>query len=450
MRPSLALLTLVVTALAACPRVPLTRPAQSPEAHPSAAAHPDPHATHEEPAAQGAFVLRARRLIDGVGDAATRDVVVVVRGDRITAVGPAATTAAPPDAKVLDLGDVTLLPGFIDGHTHILAAGGDDYAAELYGRSIPYRTIQAVVAARRALGNGFTALRDVESEGAQYADTDLRQAINEGSVPGPRLWVSTRGISTTGRYLPQDTSWELDLPKGAQMVVGVDQGIAVVREQIAHGADWIKIYADFPFELTDDNRITGTPNFSDAELRAMVGEAHRLRHKVAAHAMTREGLAAALDARVDSIEHGAGLDDALIKQMVAQGTFLCPTLTALNRAGERGKRLLSIHHMAMRKAHKAGVKIALCTDAGSFPWTINQAVEFEALVSDAGMTPMDAIRAGTTVGAALLGQTGVLGRLAPGALADIVAVEGDPLADIKAMQRPVFVMKDGKIFRNDR
>ena len=399
------------------------------------------------------YVIKAGRLIDGQSAEVRRDVIIVVQGNKITALGEKA--AIPKDAIILDLSDKTVLPGFIDAHTHIMVDGVDDYGADLYKNSTPFRTIRAVASVRQALWNGFTALRDVESEGAMYADVDVKKAINMGLVPGPRLWVSTRGLNTIGRYMPFDYSWELDLPKGAQMVTGTDDCLKAVREQVAYGADWIKIYVDWPFFIDRDGGISGLTNFTPEELAAMVNEAHRLERKVAAHAISRNGIKAALEAGVDSIEHGSGFDESLIDQAKSQGIYWCPTLLVFEhsfeqRATPQLKQLLEIEYKALNNAYKKGLKIALGTDAGSFPWSINQAKEFELLVKKAGFSPMDAIKSGTSVAAELLGQSASIGHLASGMLADIVAVSGDPLQDISVLQKVMFVMKDGVIFRHDK
>jgi imidazolonepropionase-like amidohydrolase len=399
------------------------------------------------------YAIKAGRLIDGRSAEVRRDVVIIVQGNKITALDEKA--AIPKDAVILDLSDKTVLPGFIDAHTHIMVDGGDDYGADLYKNSTPFRTIRAVANVRKALWNGFTALRDVESEGAMYADVDVKKAINMGMIPGPRLWVSTRGLNTLGRYMPFDYSWDLDLPKGAQMVTGVDECLKAVREQVANGADLIKIYVDWPFFIDKDGGITGLTNFTREELEVMVNEAHRLERKVSGHAIRREGIKAALEAGIDSIEHGCGFDDSSIDQAKDQGVYWCPTLSVFeypfdNSQPPRDDPLLKIEYKGLNSAYKKGLKIALGTDAGSFPWSVNQAKEFEFLVKKAGFSPMDAIKAGTSVAAELLGQSDAIGHLAPGMFADIVAVSGDPLQDITALQKVMFVMKDGVVFRHDK
>jgi imidazolonepropionase-like amidohydrolase len=399
------------------------------------------------------YVIKAGRLIDGTSAEMRRNVVIVVQGNKIAALGEKADI--PKDSLPLDFSDKTVLPGFIDAHTHFMVDGADDYGADLYKNSTPFRAIRAVANVRQALWNGFTALRDVESEGAMYADVDVKKAINMGIIPGPRLWVSTRGLNIQGRYMPADYSWELDLPKGAQLVSGTDECLRAVREQVANGADWIKIYVDWPFFIDKDGGISGLTNFTQEELDVMVNEAHRLRRKVAAHAISRNGIKAALDAGVNSIEHGCGFDEALIEQAKTQGVYWCPTLSVFeydleHRPSPLIKQLLEIEYKALNSAYKKGLKIALGSDAGSFPWSVNEAKEFEYLVKKAGLSPMGAIRAGTSVAAELLGQSAEIGHLAPGMLADIVAVPGDPLQDITALQKVAFVMKDGSVFRHDK
>jgi imidazolonepropionase-like amidohydrolase len=406
-----------------------------------------------KPAAQ-LYAIKAGRLIDGKSDVMQRDVVIIVQDNKITALGK--NVAIPEHATLLDFSDKTVLPGLIDVHTHIMSDGSADYGAELYKNSTPFRALRAAAHVRNALRNGFTAMRDVESEGTMYADVDVKKAINMGLIPGPRLWVSTRGLSITGRYMPFDYSWELDLPKGVQIVDGTEECLKAVREQVSHGADWIKIYADWPFYIDKDGGISGYANFTEEEFSVMVTEAHRLGHKVAAHAISRNGIKAALKAGVDSIEHGCGFDDELIAQAKKQGVYWCPTLLVFQLWETEDwedsfrKKILEIEYKGLNKAYRNGVKVVFGTDAGSFPWTVNQAKEFELLVAKAGFSPIDAIKAGTSVAAELLDQSEKIGHLAPGMLADIIAVPGDPLQDITALQNVMFVMKNGEIFRYDK
>jgi imidazolonepropionase-like amidohydrolase len=400
------------------------------------------------------IAIRAGRLLDGTGAQPVEDVTILVEKNTIVSLGK--DIAIPANATVIDLGAETVLPGFIDVHTHIMLGGWGDYGDQLYKNSIPYRTICAVASARKALWRGFTAMRDVESEGTMYADVDLKKAIDRGVVPGPRLWVSTRGLNLPGRYLPNDYSWELNLPKGVQMVSGIDECLRAVREQVANGADWIKIYVDWvPYRVTEDGKISALLNFTQEELTVMVREAHRLGRRVATHAVSHEGIKAALDAGADSIEHGSGFTEELIAQAKNQGAYWCPTLSAgeyFNAEGAppQAARRLEIEYAALKRAHESGLKIVLGTDTGSMPWDFNQAKEFEFLVKKAGFSPMDAIRAGTSVAAELLDQSNQIGTLKPGMLADIVAIPGDPLEDITTLQQVTFVMKDGVIIRHDR
>jgi imidazolonepropionase-like amidohydrolase len=399
------------------------------------------------------IAIRAGRLIDGYSDRPYENVTILVEKNKIVSLGK--DVVVPANATIVDLSDKTVLPGFIDTHTHIMSVGAEDYGAELYKNSIPYRAIVAVASARKALWRGFTSMRDVESEGTMYADVDLKRAIDGGIVPGPRLWVSTRGLSVPGRYYPEDYSWELGLPKGVQMVSGVEECLRAVRDQVAKGADWIKIYVDWrPYNITDDGRISALLNFTQDELTVMIRETHRLGRKAAVHAVGHEGIKAALDAGADSIEHGSGFTEELLAQAKKQGAYWCPTLSVFEyydakEGSPQSRRMLEIEYAALQRAHALAVRIVLGTDAGSMPWDFNQAKEFEFLVRKAGFSPMDAIKAGTSVAGQLLDQSNQIGMLKVGMLADIVAVPGNPLEDITALQRVAFVMRDGVIIRHD-
>jgi len=301
--------------------------------------------------------------------------------------------------------------------------------------------------------NGFTAMRDLETEGAMYADVDVKRAINLGYIDGPRMFVSTRAFSATGMYPLQGYSWELKVPEGVQIVDGVDNIRRAVREQVKYGADWIKYYSDRRYYLKD-GALHSWVNFTDEEAGALVGEAHRLGHKVAAHAMGKEGIASALRAGVDTIEHGDGLDEELMDQMIRRGVYWCPTLyvgvyVAQGRADAGAPiwlEMMTLQEKAFRRAVEKGVKISLGTDAGGFSWSVNEAKEFGYMVKY-GMTPMQAIRSATVVGAELLGEQDRLGAVEPGKLADIVAVRGDPLADIGVLEHVEFVMKGGVVYK---
>jgi imidazolonepropionase-like amidohydrolase len=400
------------------------------------------------------IAVRAGRLIDGNSDTPIANALIVVEGDKIVAVTAGGT--APTGVEVIDLSKATVLAGFVDTHTHILLNGDvteEDYDAQLLKDSIPYRAILGARNARIALEHGFTTLRDLETEGAMYADVDVKKAINKGEVPGPRMQVSTRAMTPTGMYPLLDYSWELQVPKGVQYVDGVDGARKAVREQVMFGADWIKYYSDRGYHFETDGVLHSKVNFTDEEAKAIVDEAHRLGRKVAAHAIGSDGIAAALRAGVDSIEHGDGLTDALLDQLVHSGVYWVPTITvgAVVAPGRGGNwiKMVDLEKAAFQKGLKKGVKIAFGTDAGGFDWKLtNPAREFQYYV-DYGMTPMQAIRSGTVVAAELLGWSDKIGTVEAGKWADIVAVSGDPLKDITELQRVKFVMKGGKVYKNE-
>jgi imidazolonepropionase-like amidohydrolase len=396
--------------------------------------------------------VRAGRVLDNQG--------ILVEGDRIKAVGALADIekTVPPTAQVIDLTHATVLPGLADCHTHILLQGditAADYDEQLLKESIPYRTIRATVSARMGLLNGFTVMRDLETEGAMYADVDVKTAINRGVIPGPRLFVSTRAFSATGMYPLLGYSWELKMPEGVQVVDGADNIRKAVREQVKYGADWIKFYADRRYYLKD-GALHSWVNFTDEEMKAMVDEAHRLGRRVAAHARGWDGIDASLKAGVDSIEHGYGLDEALMDRMVRQGTYWCPTIyvgvyVAEGRAATGAPIWLAMRDLeakAFGLALRKGVKIAYGTDAGGYAWTENQAKEFAYMVRY-GMTPMQAIQSATVAAADLLEHSADFGAIEAGKFADIVAVSGDPMRDITELERVRFVMKGGEVYRND-
>ena len=397
--------------------------------------------------------IRAGRLIDGKGGAPITNALILVEGDKITSVTPGGTP--PAGAEVIDLSGSTVLPGLIDTHTHILLQGditAADYDEQLLKQSIPYRAVLAARNARLALDHGITTMRDLETEGAMYADVDVKTAIERGEVPGSRMIVATRAMAPTGMYPLSGYSWELDMPHGVQLVDGVDGVRLAVREQVAHGADWIKYYADRAYFYTPDGVLHSRVNFTDEEAKALVDEAHRLGRRVAAHAMASDGIASSLKAGVDSIEHGVGLTDELMDQMVAKGVYWVPTaMVVVYVAPGRGgnwPRMVDTQRAAFGKAVKKGVKIAFGTDAGGFTWTaLHQARELRYYV-DYGMTPMAAIRSATAVAAELLGWQDRLGSVEGGKLADIIAVPGDPLADITVLEKAQFVMKAGVVYKN--
>ncbi|TMQ12167.1 MAG: amidohydrolase family protein [Deltaproteobacteria bacterium] len=418
------------------------------------------------PALGSPVLIKAAHLVDGVSDRPRDGVAVVVDGDKIVALGAAADLAAKnPGAKVIDLGNATLLPGMIDAHTHVFLnddVGPGVYDAILLKQSAPYRAIEAAANARTALMYGFTALRDLETEGAMYADVDVKVAITRGVVPGPRLQVATRAFAPTGMYPLRGYNWELELPIGVQTIDGPEQARKAVREQVGFGADWIKFYADHGvYEGKPDRPVRSVVNFTPVEAAAIVDEAHRLGVKVAAHANGWDGIDSALRAGVDSIEHGQGITDDLATRMVAQNVSWCPTMMAyqyaIKKLGSDPRSWMAQHHKAaVARAFKRGVKIAFGTDAGAFPWSMNPAAEAKLMV-DAGMPPMAVIRSVTSVAAALLdplckpGAKGCakseLGEIAPGKHADLIAVSGDPIKDITELERVTWVMKAGVVWK---
>jgi len=411
-------------------------------------------AQEKEKAAAKRIAVRAGRLIDVKSGTAIASALILVENDRIVAVSAGGT--APADVEVIDLSKATVLPGFVDTHTHLLLNGditSEDYDVQLLKQSIPYRAILSARNARIALEHGFTAMRDLETEGAMYADVDIKTAIANGEVPGPRMQVATRAMTPTGMYPLLGYSWELQVPKGVQYVDGVDGARKAVREQVMYGADWIKYYSDRKYHFETDGVLHSMVNFTDEEAKAIVDETHRLGKKVAAHAIGSDGIAAALRAGVDTIEHGDGLTDALIDEMARKGVYWVPTITvgayvAPGRGGNWTK-MVDLEKTAFQKALRKNVKIALGTDAGGFDWKeLNQAKEFEYYVNY-GMTPVQAIRSGTVVPAELLGWSDRIGTIEAGKWADLVAVSGDPLKDITELQRVKFVMKGGVVFKND-
>jgi imidazolonepropionase-like amidohydrolase len=402
--------------------------------------------------------VRAGRLIDGEQDRVRLDQGILIEGDRITRVGPWAEVAqSAGDATVVDLSGYTVLPGLIDNHTHILLQGditAEDYDVQLLKESIPYRTIRATMAVRTALLNGFTTMRDLETEGAMYADVDVKTAINRGIIPGPRMFVATRAFAPTGMYPLSGYSWELRVPEGVQTVDGVDNIRHAVREQVKYGADWIKVYVDRRYFIAPDGKLHSWVNYTDEELKAFADEAHRLGRKIAGHAIGWDGIDAALRAGFNSVEHGDGLTPDLIERMVRQRVYWCPTIfvgayVAEGRGGIWPK-LVDIERLAFGEAVRRGLLpfISYGTDAGGYAWTENQAQELDYMVRY-GMTPMQAIKSATSVAARLLEQQQNLGTIAEGHFADLIAVAGDPLGDITELQRVRFVMKGGVVYRSD-
>jgi imidazolonepropionase-like amidohydrolase len=405
-------------------------------------------------------VIRAGVLIDGESNSPRKNQVIVIRGNRVAEVAEARIARIPADAEVIDLSQATVLPGLIDAHTHIFlqgevpAQGG--YDIQLLKHPLAFRAARATVSVRRALEQGFTTLRDMETEGAGYGDVGIKQAIEAGYIPGPRLFVSTRAISTTGGYPLEGYAPEVEVPKGVQIIDGPVEARKAAREQLDHGADWIKVYMTHRSWVGNNRELVSQPTLTVEELRAIVDETHGWGKKVACHAYGGEGLQRALDGGCDSIEHGLDLTEAQIAQMVRQGTWLCATLSIYYHdwapedapEGQRDRKRAEVHERSFRRALKAGVKIAFGTDMGGMPWTEPIAQEFPRMV-EFGMSPMQAIQSATTRAAELLDGKGKLGVIAPGAYADVVAVSGDPLTDLKLLENVGFVMKDGVVFKNE-
>jgi len=401
--------------------------------------------------------VRCGKLIDGTSQGARSNMTVVVKNDRIAEIQIGATPAGVKPEQIVDLSHETCLPGLIDTHTHVLLQGditAADYDEQLLKQSPEYRAILATVNARRALEYGFTSIRDVETEGAGYADVDIKKAINNGVIPGPRMQVATRALDVTGAYPLLGYAPNVEVPHGVQLVDGADSARKAVREQISHGADWIKVYSDRSYKVREDGVLDDIPTFTPEELKAIVDEAHRERHRVASHAMALQGVHNSVEAGVDSIEHGNYISEDDLKTMVTRGIYYVPTIfvgayVAQGRAAAGAPvwvKMLSIHEDTFRRALKAGVKIAFGTDAGGFAWTENPAKEFAYMVKW-GMTPEQAIRSATGTAAALLGWSDQVGTLETGKFADIVATPGDPQADITALEKVDFVMKGGRVVK---
>jgi imidazolonepropionase-like amidohydrolase len=409
-------------------------------------------ASAQAPSPEHWVAIRAGRLFDTKSEKLVSNQVVVIHGERITEVGPAERVKIPVGAEVLDLSHDTVLPGLIDAHTHVFG-NGPDLEEQFLHDSYQYRTLTALANAQKDMMAGFTTLRDLKTLGAMYSDVDLRNAINRGVVTGPRMQVSTRGLQATGGFLMNGYSQELDLPMTLQVVDSPWAARAAVREQIAHGADWIKLYAAYQFKFTEDGKMDVPPTFTADEVNAIVDEAHRRGHKVSCHAFGGEGLHNCINAGVETIEHGVDLDDGEMKQMIQKGIYLLPTLYHYqldreeNEKKYHGHSVAEVSERSFAKAVAQGVKIAFGSGVGPFPHG-SQTKEFEYMVKF-GMTPTQAILAATTGAAQLMGWQDRIGSLEAGKFADVVAVTGDPTTDITELERVKFVMKGGQVYKNE-
>jgi imidazolonepropionase-like amidohydrolase len=412
------------------------------------------HAAPAPSPADPPLLLTGARVLDASGDRLLSGTDLLVVNGRIAAVGPAGSLTAPAGAVRVDLAGLTLIPGLIDLHSHLLLHPYDEtpWDDQVLKEPLELRTIRATVAARATLEAGFTTVRDLGTEGAGFADVALRDAIARRMIPGPRMFVATRALVASGAYGPAgfDPRWEI--PKGAQVVDGPDAVRRAAREQIAAGADWIKVYADY-------RRRPGGPStatFTQEEMAAAVEEARTAGLPAAAHASTAEGMRRAILAGVATIEHGTGATDEVLALMKQRGVVLCPTLAASEalaryagwKPGQPEPERLRDSHQMFARALKIGVTIANGSDVGVFTHGEN-AREIELMVAF-GMPPKDALKAATATAAAVLGRGKDLGRLAPGYVADLVALRGDPLADVSVLRHPVLVIKDGWIALDQR
>jgi imidazolonepropionase-like amidohydrolase len=396
--------------------------------------------------------IRAGSMFDGKSDDLRKQQVILIEGTRIKQVGPADEVHIPPGTDVLDLTNATVLPGLIDGHTHIFASG-PELDEQMLKESLQYRTLEALVNAQRDLFVGFTTLRDLKTLGGMYGDVDVRTAINNGLVQGPRLQVSGRGFQSTGGFHPKGYSRDIPLPSMLETVDSPWDARKSVREQLMNGADWIKFYATNEFTFGPDGKMVIPPTFTLEEVQALVEEAHDKGHKVSCHAFGGKGLHNCLAAGVDTIEHAVQLSDDDIQQFKAKGIYLVPTLYHYQLEREHDAKKYGGHSVAevseanFRRAVEAGVKIAFGTGVGPFPHG-TQTKEFEYMVKF-GMTPIQVLRAATIGNAQMMGWDAKIGSIEPGKFADFVAVCGDPLADITDLERVKFVMKGGQVVRND-
>lgn len=397
------------------------------------------------------IAVRAGRLFVGTNQL-QKNQIVLIKGDRITEVGSAETVKIPAGSEIIDLSGATVLPGLVDAHTHVFG-NGPDFDTQILRESYQYRTLTALANAQKDLMVGFTTLRDLKTLGAMYSDVDLRNAIDRGVVQGPRMQVATRGIQSTGGFIMRGYSTDVPVPSALEVVDSPWAARQAVRDQIAHDADLIKVYAAYDFHFNPDGKMVVPPTFTAEEINAIVDEAHKKGRKVSCHAFGGEGLRNCLNAGVDSLEHGVDLEDTDIKLMVQKAIYLVPTLYHYQLDRDRdmkrhgGHSVAEVSERSFSRAVEQGVKVAFGSGVGPFPHG-SQTKEFEYMVKF-GMTPVQAIRAATIDAATLMGWNDRIGSVEPSKFADLVAVEGDPTHDITELERVKFVMKGGHVFKNE-